>query len=378
MDEELTPISSPTGTSLSKTPLSIRITPVRAEVERIERITVCTRPFRAQGPRIEAERLGQKLLVHNYGHGGSGWSLSWGSASIVVPIALSEGAREVAVIGCGALGITAAISLQRAGAKVTIYARELPPNVRSSRATGTWTPDARVALANAAPEEFASRWEQMARFSFAEYQRSLDLPHRPIQFHHRYVLSDLEPDAAASKRFSEDPIGFIHLEHLLSDLSPAPLDLGPGMHPFPTAFCRRTTLFRFNLAEYSRHLIAEFLSHGGAIRMAEFHSPGDLAALPEGVVVNCTGYGARALFGDESLTPVRGQIAWLPAQPELTYSLQWENLNVVSRADGLVVQLGGGGDPSGWNDPSEDPDQAEAEQAIRLLASLQAGMIERA
>ena len=57
------------------------LVPIRAHEDRIFRITVCLRPFRAQGPRIEAERVGDKVVVHNYGHGGSGWSLSWGSSA---------------------------------------------------------------------------------------------------------------------------------------------------------------------------------------------------------------------------------------------------------------------------------------------------------
>ena len=77
-------------------------------------------------------------------------------------------------------------------------------------------------------------------------------------------------------------------------------------------------------------------------------------------------------MGDDSLIPIRGQINWLPAQPEVDYSLQWQNLNVVSRPDGMVVQLGAGGDAAGWKDPGEDPDPAEAEAAIRKLAQLQA------
>jgi hypothetical protein len=48
------------------------IIPIRAHIDRIFRVTVCLRPFRAVGPRIETERLGDKLIVHNYGHGGSG------------------------------------------------------------------------------------------------------------------------------------------------------------------------------------------------------------------------------------------------------------------------------------------------------------------
>ena len=53
---------------------------IRAEVDRIFRVTVCLRPFRTAGPRLDAERVGDKTVVHNYGHGGSGWSLSWGRA----------------------------------------------------------------------------------------------------------------------------------------------------------------------------------------------------------------------------------------------------------------------------------------------------------
>src|SRR6201996_1450531 len=125
--------------------------PIRARTDRIYDMAVCLRPFRAAGPRLDTERLGNTLVVHNYGHGGSGWSLSWGSSSIAVEKAMEAagGARDVAVIGCGALGLTSATLLQRAGAKVTIYAKERPPEVRSARATGSWTPDSRVALTTA-------------------------------------------------------------------------------------------------------------------------------------------------------------------------------------------------------------------------------------
>ena len=129
------------------------LVPIRAHEDRIFRITVCLRPFRMEGPRIEAERVGDKVVVHNYGHGGSGWSLSWGSSGIALgkameALAASGGGKDVAAIGAGALGLTSATLLQRAGATVTIYAKERPPFVRSARATGSWTPDSRVAFAS--------------------------------------------------------------------------------------------------------------------------------------------------------------------------------------------------------------------------------------
>jgi glycine/D-amino acid oxidase-like deaminating enzyme len=162
---------------------------LRASVDRITRITVCTRPFRAQGPRLDLERIGEKNVVHNYGHGGSGWSLSWGSSGIAVAKALSTGERDIGVIGCGALGMTSALLLQRAGARVTIYAKDLPPNVRSSLATGLWTPDSRICFeANATPE-FKQTWGSMARDSYRTYQTLIGLPGTPVEFIDSFVVS---------------------------------------------------------------------------------------------------------------------------------------------------------------------------------------------
>ena len=382
MEKSAPPFSSPTSLLSSATPSRNGIaafpplTPVRAEPDRLERLTVCTRPFRAQGPRLESERLGDKLLIHNYGHGGAGWSLSWGYAALVASIALAE-SREIAVVGCGALGLTAALTLQRAGANVTIYARDLPSKARSARATGIWSPDSRFALAASADAGVAQRWEQTARQSWTTFTGMLDLPGRPIAMHHRYELSDLPPGQELNKRHREDPIGFAHFESRIEDLYPPFVDLGPdpagdaATHPFPVAWCRHEQTLRYNLTALIDHLWSEFHERGGRFQQIEFHSPQDLATLPEPVLVHCTGYDARTLFNDTSLTPVRGQIGWLPAQPGVDYSLSYGKNNMVGREDGIVIQVGASSDATGWNDPSETPIRTESETAVRWLADLQ-------
>ena len=126
----------------------------------------------------------------------------------------------------------------------------------------------------------------------------------------------------------------------------------------------------FNLTTIIQQFTDEFLQLGGKIVRREFNSPSEFATLPQPVILHCTGYAARKLFGDDSLTPVRGQISWLPVQTEANYGLYIGNLGVLSRRDGIVVQFNGKGDDAGWNDDSETTDQAEAEAGIRIIQNL--------
>jgi glycine/D-amino acid oxidase-like deaminating enzyme len=343
-----------------------KLMPIRAHPDRIFRVTVCLRPFRAAGPRLDVERVGDKIVVHNYGHGGSGWSLSWGSSSVAVEKAMAAGERDVAVIGCGALGLTSAILLQRAGARVTIYAKERPPEVRSARATGSWTPDSRIALTNAVSPDFPALWEKMCRTSFHTYESYLGMAGNPVEWLDHYTLSDESPD----NRERAEALSFASYRNRVSDLTPHHQDLPPGTHPFPTRYARRNSSLTFNIAGYSRQLVNDFLVEGGKIERVEFQTPSELSRLTQKVVINATGYGARALWKDESIVPVRGQIAWLIPQPEVNYGVMYKNLNILARRDGIVVQDMGIGDMEGYNDANEQPDRAAAESAVGVAAEL--------
>jgi len=347
------------------------IIPIRADLDRIFRITVCLRPFRAAGPRQDVERVGDKVVVHNYGHGGSGWSLSWGSADLVVrrAIEVTPGLQECAVLGCGALGLTAALTAQRMGLRVTIYAKERPPYVRSSRATGSWTPDSRIALTSVVAPEFGAAWEKMARISFGMYQSYLGSAGTPVEWTDRYNLRD-EPDSPAQGEVRK----FASYESRIADLTPRAQEMPPGTTPFPTKYVRRTTSLTFNVACYSRQLVDEFQSAGGRIETREFHTPADLTVVPQSTVINCTGYGARSLWSDESIVPVRGQIAWLIPQEGVNYGIQYKDLWVLARRDGIVVQPMSRGEDTGWNDDNEEPSRDEAEGGVRRLQELYSRM----
>ncbi len=355
------------------------ILPIRADVDRIFRITVCTRPFRPMGPRMDVERIGDKFVVHNYGHGGSGWSLSWGSADVVVRKAIAEagGGRDVAVIGAGAIGMTTALTAQRYGLKTTIYARERFPYVRSARATGSWTPDSRIAFRSKMAADFPDVWEKMARTSLAMHESYIGAAGAPVEWTDRYALSDDVADTGggAHQATVHDWATF---EDRLTDAMPGNMLMPPGSTPFPTKVVRRSTTLTFNVADYARQLMTDFQIAGGRMETREFHTPADLTQLPERAVLDCTGYAARQLWGDESLVPVRGQIAWLIPQDGVRYGIYYNGVGVLARRDGIAVQPGGGGEEFGWNDDTEVPDRAAAEAGVRVLQELYSRMEKKA
>jgi D-amino-acid oxidase len=214
----------------------------------------------------------------------------------------------------------------------------------------------------------------MARTSWHYYQSFLGLPGTPVEFTDRYYLSDPHPAIAEQQKIDADPIGFVNYRERIPDISPIRQDLPPGTHPFPTKWASRRSEMMFNITAYSHQLTEDFQLNGGKIVMREFHSPSEFAELPQPVILHSTGYAARQLFGDNSLTPVRGQIGWLIPQVEALYGLYIDNLGILSRRDGVVVQYSEQGEASGWNDASEQPDRTEAEAGVRQLQALYARM----
>ena len=112
---------------------------------------------------------------------------------------------------------------------------------------------------------------------------------------------------------------------------------------------------------YLRQLMRDILLSGGRIHVRSFASPQDIAALPETLVFNCTGLGSRALFGDEKLHPVRGQLVLLLPQPEVDYAFAGNGGYMFPRSDGIV--LGGTYERNNW---STEPDPATT---ARILAN---------
>ncbi|MGC6329512.1 FAD-dependent oxidoreductase [Rhizorhabdus sp. FW153] len=358
------------------------LVPFRATPREIVDVKCCLRPLRAAGPNLGTEMVGDTLVVHNYGHGGSGWSLSWGSADIAVGKAMTALPRDIAVVGCGIVGLTTAIVAQRAGLKVTIYARELIQKTRSFRASGSFTPDARVALAEPAGAAFGPLWEQMARLSWKTFRTFLGLPGNPVAFSDSFALSD-EPikrrvwpaDPAITESWKpgglpRQNVEFGHYIDRIRDIVPPGTDLTPEENPFPVAYAQRSSNMYFNFASYAHCLLSEFFERGGQFVMRDFASPAEFATLPQKVVIHSTGYAARDLWRDNTIIPVRGQTGWLMPQPAVDYGVRYKNISLLSKADGVVVMNNNPemGDMLGVGDSNELPNRSAIEEGLAIIA----------
>src|SRR5579859_310530 len=182
---------------------------------------------------------------------------------------MANSPREVAVVGCGAIGLSSAILAQEAGAKVTIYAKDLLPDARSARATGSWTPDSRIALTDKAGPQFPVLWEEMARTSFKRFRRYLGLADSPVEWTDRYYCSD--PGTSFIEPGPRGGLDFASYGERIRDLTGHAEPVPPGATPFPTARVLRASSMQFNVADYGHTLMADFLAMGGRLERREFH-----------------------------------------------------------------------------------------------------------
>lgn len=309
-----------------------RFAPVLVSRDRIIRTTVGLRPFRPSGFVVRGEKLGDKTIVHNYGHGGGGITLSWGTSHLAVEEAAKTGESRAAVLGCGVVGLSTARLLQRRGWDVTIYARDLPPNTTSNMSAGQWSP-ATVFDSNMRTPEFGAQFERAARLSH-RYCQDLVGSYYGVRWLENYVCQDREFGESGGRSNIQD----LYVESKV---------LEPREHPFPRKYVRRFTTMMIEPPIYLNALMRDFQLAGGKIVAREFPVREAVTRLSEPVVMNCTGLGSRALFDDQELTPVKGQLTVLLPQPEVDYITLADDLYMMPRADGIL--LGGTHERDQWS-----------------------------
>lgn len=321
-----------------------RFARVRVSEDRIIRTVAGLRPFRPSGFVVRVEKIGDQTVVHNYGHGGGGITLSWGTSQLAVDEAWKTGEKHFAVLGCGAVGLATARLLQQRGAEVTLYAKDLPPHTTSNIAGGQWSPTSVMDRGRRTADSDALL-ARAARLSHRSYQQ-LPAAEFGIRWLENYILSD-------------EPLQEWWEQGLVRDLYPESRDLGPHEHPFPARYARRFNTMLIEPPIYMSAMLRDVRLAGGRIVVRELESREEVPTLPEPVIVNCTGLGAKALFGDEELEPVKGQLTFLLPQPEVDYITIRGGLYMFPRRDGIL--LGGTFDHGVW---SLDVDEAVRQRMV--------------
>lgn len=311
--------------------------PVDVRADRIKEIVVGLRPGRDGGFRLAAEPFGDKIIVHNYGHEGDGVTLSWGCATLAAGLVAETEASDVAVIGAGAQGLTTALILARQGKRVTVYAEKFHPYVTSNVA------GALILTADAYGDVdpgIVSRVNALARTGFDAYE---DRPGTGVTRVRHHFLQRRRQDAAE-----------------------------PGektLFGCPFNAMSRPTMIDMSL--YLPYLMQEARDMGVVFYTERFQSPQHILTLAQPVIVNCTGLGAGALFGDTAVHPVWGQLVRLHPQPEIDYSYTAHaedgQLYMFPRETSIV--LGGTRRRDVW---SLEPDPAETERILYQHARLAA------
>jgi len=307
---------------------------VLADPSRVIRTVAGLRPYRASGFVVRAEALGDKKLVHNYGHGGAGITLSWGSSKLATDLGLPGHHGPVAVIGAGALGLTTARLVQEAGFPVTVYAKALPPLTTSNVAGGQISPFGHYRESAVTPE-----WRK-------QFQSAMDYSWRRWQI---MVGDEYGIRWLPTYEESRNPA---HRGDWLDPYYPNGRKLSAQQHPFPLQDVIAFDTMYVETGRFLRQMMRDIQVAGGRFEVRDFPTPGALAALPEKLLFNCTGLGARQLFGDTELQPVRGQLAVLLPQPEVRYAFAGEAGYMFPRADGIL--LGGTFERDVW-DTTPDP-----------------------
>lgn len=254
---------------------------------------------------------------------------------------------NILVVGCGVIGLTAAVRLQEAGFGVRVHTDALPSDSTSIVAAAVWYPY------KAYPEDRVLEW---GRESFE-------------------VFKELEKNPSTGVRMREGI-------ELLHEPAPAPWwqSAVPGVRQ-----CAQSELpqgysagygFTTPVVEtpvYLHYLMKRFCAGRGRVEQRYVSSLQDAIDKGADVVVNCTGLGAQKLVPDGSMVPIRGQVVRVRNPGLDTVLLDEENPDgvtyIVPRSSDCI--LGGTAEEGRWD---TEPEPETAESILDRCAKLEPGL----
>lgn len=262
----------------------------------IDQKIACTRPMREGKFNISVEQKEGKVLVHCYGHGGSGCTTSWGSVFKAIEIFEAQNVlsskEPIRVLGCGIIGLTAAIELHRKGYNVAgITARELYE-------IPSWKNAGYFALVSVdTDQEEQENLNALGMCTFQEYKKISEGTHPYISAECARLLP-----VYCSKETSAG-VEDLEAKGLIPPREYVSIDFGNGVvhHDFVKFYTYFMDTTRLML-----QLRQELDRLGIPIEEREIFS---FNQLKEPVVFDCSGLGGKELNEDNKMIAVRGHLA---------------------------------------------------------------------
>ena len=278
-----------------------RIDPPDLSDAHLGRRILCERPMRHGAPRLCVEQVGDKVVAHDYGHGGSGWTLAPGSAEYVdgllIASPLAKDLRTdtpITVIGAGVIGLFTAYDLcQKGYTNITVMAERFD-GLTSHNAGGLLAP---VSMDNdPAMQSVIERIGLDAYRFYAQVARG-EHPHFktgavivPAYFDDRKE-SGLEAYVGKVMKPAKDVI----------------LDFGTGttrrMVAYDDGIFMDTAVMMQSLTDWLKPRV-KFVQRK-VQRLSDVETR---------FIVDCAGLGAGALNGDAAMVPVQGHLVMLKDQ----------------------------------------------------------------
>lgn len=252
-------------------------------------------------------------------------------------------ARSVRVVGAGVIGLTTAVTLAEVGHQVTVVADETPG--RTSLAAGaSWGPY------QSEPRERVGLWGTYTMEALIELS---SVPGAGVR-----MVTGIE----ASRKAAAIP----DWARRLPDVKPCGTDeLPPG---FRAGW--HYTVPVVDMPRYLDYLIDRLRMAGGRIERQHVAGVCELVG-GAGVVVNCSGLGARALVADDSIYPIRGQLV-VVGNPGIDsfFSEDTGSSALLTHylPQGDKVILGGVAVPGDWN---REPDRVITEEIVGRCAEIE-------
>ncbi|MDF2965075.1 MAG: dadA [Rickettsiaceae bacterium] len=278
-----------------------KVTPPKLEPAHLGDRILCHRPMRQGSPNMSISTIGCKVIAHNYGHGGSGWTLGPGTAAYVNNLLRnSEHAKSlkldtpITIIGAGAIGLFTAYDLAQEGYKnITIIAERFD-NLTSHNAGGLLAP---VSMNNSLKMQLLIDQIGIDAYKFYELIAKGQHPHFkdgavivPTYFQTREE-SGLEPYVGVVMQKAKDVI----------------LDFGNGttqrMVAYDDGIFIDTAKMMTALTNYLKPRV-NFVQK----KVTSF------SEIKDKFIINCTGLGAKGLNKDSKMISVQGHLIMLKDQ----------------------------------------------------------------